>query len=150
MTILLLTSLKKDSKTHEFSALEFLARITPHIPNKWEQTNRYFGTYSSRTRSVLKKQTSTDSISILPCSFEPRTIRKASRSWAALIKQVYEINPLACPKCNATIRIVGFITDPNEILRLLKNLNIPSWTKPVPVGANAPPTSDPVLIPFYE
>jgi hypothetical protein len=133
---------EKDPKTHEFSALEFLARITPHIPDKWEQTTRYYGSYSSRTRSVLKKKSPTNSIAIFPCSFEPHTVKKASMSWAALIKQVYEIDPLACPKCNATMRIVGFITAPNEISRLLKNLNIPPRTSPVPVKANSPPNSN--------
>ena len=82
---------EKDPKTYEFSPLEFLARITPHIPDKWEQTNRYFGAYSSRTRSIEKKKQSLaneESLPWIPCSLEPQSIRKASKSWAALIKQV--------------------------------------------------------------
>ena len=141
---------EKDPKTYEFTPLEFLARITPHIPNKWEQTNRYFGAYSSRTRAVLKKKNTAEDTSLLiPCSLEPQAIKKASKSWAALIKQVFEIHPLACPKCGSLMRIAGFITDPSEINRLLKNLGIPPWTTPLPIQANAPPSS-PVLIPCDE
>ena len=35
--------------------------------------------------------------------------RKARRGWAALIKQVYEADPLCCPKCGSAMRIIAFI-----------------------------------------
>ena len=150
---------EKDPKTHEFSALEFLARVTAHIPNKWESTTRYYGAYSSRTRSVQKKKKSIDNsdssdsesaTTIIPCSLEPKSIRKASKSWAALIKRVFEVDPLICPKCSATMRVVSFITDSNEVNRLLKNLGIPAWTIPEPIRSNAPPCSEPTIIPYDE
>ena len=146
---------EKDNKTHEFSALEFLARITPHIPNKWESTTRYYGAYSSRTRSVQKKKSidnsdSESATTIIPCSLEPKSIRKASKSWAALIKRVFEVDPLICPKCSGTMRIVSFITNSNEVNRLLKNLGIPAWTIPTPIKSNAPPSSEPTIIPYDE
>ena len=138
---------EKDPKTYEFTPLEFLARITPHIPNKWEQTNRYFGAYSSRTRAVLKKKNTAEDTSLLiPCSLEPQAIKKASKSWAALIKQVFEVDPLSCPKCGSQMRVAGFITDSHQINRLLKNLNITPWATPLPILPNAPPAV-PVLIP---
>ena len=34
---------------------------------------------------------------------------KAFSSWAALIKQVYEVDPLLCDKCGATMKIVAFL-----------------------------------------
>ncbi len=30
-------------------------------------------------------------------------------SWAALVKRVYEVDPLECPKCGAEMRIIAFI-----------------------------------------
>ena len=105
---------EKDPETHEFSALEFLARVTPHIPNKWESTTRYYGAYSSRTRSVQKKKLADNPNSIssttIPCSLEPQSIRKASKSWASLIKRVFEVDPLICTKCRSTMRIVSLIS----------------------------------------
>ena len=38
----------KDDIAHEFEPLEFLARLTPHIANRWESTTRYFGSLLSR------------------------------------------------------------------------------------------------------
>jgi len=87
---------------------------------------------------------------IIPCSLEPHSVRKASKSWAALIKRVFEVDPLICPNCSATMRVVSFITNSNEVNRLLKNLGIPAWTIPEPIKSNAPPSTKPSTIPYDE
>ena len=47
----------KDSKTSEIiPALEFLARLITHIPNKGEQLVRYCGYYSNKSRGIRKKE----------------------------------------------------------------------------------------------
>jgi hypothetical protein len=46
---------EKDPLTHEFSALEFLARLTPQVADKWESTVRYYGHYSHRARGARRK-----------------------------------------------------------------------------------------------
>ena len=33
----------------------------------------------------------------------------ARRSWAALIKQVWRVDPLVCTRCGATMKIIAFI-----------------------------------------
>jgi hypothetical protein len=35
--------------------------------------------------------------------------KEARKRWAALIKQVYEIDPLLCPKCGAEMNVIAFI-----------------------------------------
>ena len=35
--------------------------------------------------------------------------RKLRMTWAALTKAVYEVDPLECPKCRETMRIVNFV-----------------------------------------
>ena len=42
--------------TAEFDALEFLAALSVHIPNKWEQLTRHYGFYSTRIRGERKKK----------------------------------------------------------------------------------------------
>ncbi|MBI1745888.1 MAG: transposase [Acidobacteria bacterium] len=37
-----------------FSALDWLARLSTHIPDKWEQMVRYYGWYSNRQRGKRK------------------------------------------------------------------------------------------------
>jgi hypothetical protein len=32
------------------------------------------------------------------------------RGWAEMIRKIYEIIPLVCPKCGNTMKIVAFIT----------------------------------------
>ena len=46
----------KNRKNFEvYSALEFIAAITQHIPNKFSQLTRYFGFYSNRSRGMWAK-----------------------------------------------------------------------------------------------
>jgi len=44
------------------------------------------------------------------------------RSWARLIKRVYEVDPLACAKCGAEMRVVAVILDPPAITKILDHL----------------------------
>jgi hypothetical protein len=37
------------------------------------------------------------------------TAREAGKGWTALIKQVYESDPLSCPKCGSQMKIIAFI-----------------------------------------
>jgi hypothetical protein len=59
---------------------------------------------------------------------EPRSA--PSSSWAACIKRVYEIDPLACPKCQAQMRIVAFMHDPVVIANITRSLGLPDFTAP--------------------
>ena|GEM_PF-2302706 len=43
----------------------------------------------------------------------------ASRSWRELIKKVWEVVPLLCPKCNHEMRIVSLINDAQVFERIL-------------------------------
>jgi hypothetical protein len=48
----------KDGKTLKtFDALDWLAQLTTHIPNKREQMVRYYGYYSNKSRGQRKKPT---------------------------------------------------------------------------------------------
>jgi hypothetical protein len=69
----------------------------------------------------------------------PEQKKKASKSWAALIRRVFEIDPLICPRCGSQMRIKSFITDTKEVKRLLDHLGIPGFIKPEPIRTAAPP-----------
>jgi hypothetical protein len=46
----------KDGKTFKtFGALDWLAQLTTHIPNKGEQMVRYYAYYSNKSRGLRKK-----------------------------------------------------------------------------------------------
>jgi hypothetical protein len=114
------------SETREFEPLNFLAELSQHIPGKWEQTTRYFGAYSARTRGARRiNYASSDIAEPLP---EP--VSKPSASWAAAMKQIFEFDPLVCPKCGSNMKIKSIITDSAEIKKILKYYNLSAWRAP--------------------
>ena len=120
-----------ENGTHhrDFDPLAFLAELSQHIPNKWEQTVRYFGIYSARTRGALKKKKSTLPLAVtLDKKDEDKP--KPSSKWAACMKQVFELNPLNCPKCGGDMKIKSFVLKQTEINRLAKYHKIPAWRAP--------------------
>jgi hypothetical protein len=128
----------KDGKqTKTFEALEWLAAMCSHVPNRGEQLARYYGYYSNVSRGKRKKAGSDDKI---PCILKPELTNRAfRRNWARLIQKIYEVDPLLCPKCSGAMRVIAFIEAPGVIRKILKHLNL--WDtkrKPQPL-ANAPP-----------
>ena len=113
----------------DFTPLEFLAQLSCHIPDEWEQTVRYMGTLSARTRGAEKLL---EPFSQLP---EPET--KPSRSWAQCMKRIFEIDALQCSKCGGQMHIKAFITAQSEIKRLCSNLGIIPWRAPPPFKSSA-------------
>ena len=61
--------------------------------------------------------------------------------WSALIQKVYEVDPLCCPRCGSTMRIIAYIDQWEVILRILKHLKL--WPTPQRerVKQRAPPGS---------
>ena len=117
------------------SPLDFLARLSVHIPDRWEATTRYFGYYAARTRGAREAQVklaSPDSPAVVLASTTDEPVSPVTSSWARLIKRVYEVDPLICTACGGTMRIVKFYTDPKEIAPLLKKHGLPSYRAPPP------------------
>ncbi len=117
------------TQSRDFDPLSFLAELSQHIPLRWEQTTRYFGCYSARTRGA--KRLKLNFPGPLPETDPPD---KPSPYWASCMKRVFEINPLECPKCGGNMKIKAFIHDQSEIKRLCKNLGEISWRAPPPLN----------------
>jgi hypothetical protein len=124
-------------ETRLFDPLEFLAELSSHIPNIWEQTTRYFGIFAARTRgshATKKLKLKNDTTLLLDQPVEP--IPPASKYWATWIKKIYNVDPLLCPKCQAQMRIVAFLHDPKEISAIAKNRGIQMYRAPPPLTAS--------------
>ena len=50
--------------------------------------------------------------------------RIPSRVWAEMIRKVYEVDPMACPKCGGSMKVVAFITDYAAVDRIVDHLNL--------------------------
>ena len=60
-----------------------------------------------------------------PCAWmKPRSGRAARVRWARLIHKVYAVNPLECPRCGATLRVIAVINDVAAIRRNLTHLRV--------------------------
>jgi len=97
------------SRNHEiFEPLDFLAEMTQHIPDRGEHQIRYYGHYSNKTRGVRQKALKA---AVAPKPVAPLTQQQLRLrfTWAALIKLVYECDPLKCPDCGGKMRVVTLI-----------------------------------------
>jgi len=135
-----------------FSACDFIAAITQHIPDKRFQMVRYYGWYSNKMRGQRRKHAeekianesavtaeqkcgalASAAIEIIEhLALKPRRI--PSRSWRELIKKVWEVDPLLCPKCQQEMRIVSLINDAQIIERILRHVGsggIDQWVNKI-------------------
>jgi hypothetical protein len=130
-----LTSDKAEGPTagrHSFEATEFIALLVAQIPDKGQVLQRFYGYYANRTRGERRKaqaaagtagiaggeptgdperqdspELSEGGVTIV----EPEDFSRsdARRRWAELIRLVYEVDPLACPRCGGEMRVIALI-----------------------------------------
>ena len=106
-------------------ALEFLARVVSHIPNKGQVLQRYYGWYANRTRGIRRKGGPHEQppvVAVVEAEAVPPALAQARRRWAELLRRIFELDPLRCPRCGHAMRVVGFITQPHVIDRILTHL----------------------------
>jgi len=76
--------------------------------------------------------------------------RKLRMTWAALTKAVYEVDPLECPKCRETMRIVNFVEkrQSDVVEKILRHCGLWKETpqrappEPVPIDTVEEPALD--------
>jgi hypothetical protein len=101
--------------------LEFIARVTSHIPDKGQVMVRYYGLYANAHRGKVKKA------SLVPLAFRmsEEEIRPVpSKGWAATIRKVYEVDPMICPKCGGSMKVIAFITDFGAVDQIIDHLGL--------------------------
>jgi len=117
--------------------LEWLARITAHIPDKGAKGVIYYGAYGQAWRGREKRQ------GILPAQTQQFVEQDSDRDlphrrqcrqrWAALLKRVWNVDALKCPKCGGHMRLISCIDDPQVIRRILEHLGLYEEARSPPV-----------------
>jgi len=137
---------------HVYQPLDFLAELFQHIPDKGEHPIRYYGYYSSRARGARARRSGrpADAEQAEPPAAPAAPDR---RRWAMLIKKIYHADPLRCPRCGATMKIISFIEarQGDVIRRILQHCGLwsdpptraPPQPAPMPGAACPRPSSDP-------
>ncbi len=133
--------------THTFEPLEFLANLLAHVPRRGEVYVRYYGAYSVRRRSTWRKAgvragrgTGTDDKADEPRHDTPDHVRARRRRWAELLRQIWDVDIEACPRCGGKMAILAFTMDPAAVdatLRTLRDKGIDP--RAGPWAARAPP-----------
>jgi hypothetical protein len=130
------TNIKHKRDYEVFSPTDFIAQITQHIPDTGAQMVRYYGWYSNKSRGLRAKRareggmqinlhstaSSLQSDIVDVSEHQPR--RVASKKWRELIKKVWEVDPLLCPKCGTEMKMIALIDDAGVIARILKHLGL--------------------------
>jgi hypothetical protein len=68
----------------------------------------------------------------------PRAVRYA---WAMLLARIYEVLPLVCPRCGGAMRILAFVTEGDNVRRILEHVG--EAATPAPLSpSRAPPWAE--------
>lgn len=99
---------KDRSELEQMDYLEFIARVTSHIPDKGQVMIRYCGLYANAHRGKINKTGVSPSY---PLIIEEEERFVPSKGWAEMIRKGYEVDPLLCPSCRGQMSIIAFIED---------------------------------------
>ncbi|MDP1563763.1 MAG: transposase [Pirellulaceae bacterium] len=124
--------------------LDFLAEFTQHIPPKGAHLIRYYGWYSNKSRGLRKKAAVAASAEApAEPAHEQAASQRSRQAWAMLIKRIYEVDPLCCPKCGGQMQVVSFIEPPQtEVIEaILKHCGL--WPSSSP---RAPPDVEDLVL----
>lgn len=120
--------------------LEWIHRITAHIPDPGQHTRRSYGAYCNRSRVTAKAvQDGPDhAAQAYPVGQDAESAGEPRRTWARLLRKIFEIDPLLC-SCGAQMRMVSIITEPRVVDRILRHLQSERCKARDPFEPCAPP-----------
>ncbi len=107
---------------------EVVARIIAQITEPRKQMIHNYGRYANAARAKREREaaaagdcaaTAPRSVTSEPDSAERKAARKR---WANLIRHIYEVDPLLCPRCGGMMKIIAFITEPRAVRAILDSV----------------------------
>ena len=101
--------------------LEFIARVTSHIPDKGQVMVRYYGLYANAHRGKVRKA---NRVPVLLGMIEEEPKPVTSKGWAEMIRKVYEVDPMICPRCGGRMKVVAFLTEYAVVDRISRHLEL--------------------------
>ena len=82
---------------------------------------RYYGLYANAHRGKVKKA----SLAAFPIRLVEQELKPIpSKGWAEMIRKVYEVDPMVCPKCGGRMKVAAFITEYAVVDRLIDHLKL--------------------------
>jgi len=122
--------------------LEWIHRITAHIPDAGRHGQRFYGAYSNRARVAISSAAGHSATGAAakthPEQDNSDSSTEARSTWARLLRKIFEVDPLVCA-CGARIKIVSLITDPPVVDRILRHRESERCRVKDPFEPRAPP-----------
>ena len=82
---------KDGNEKKTYDALEWLAAVASHVPERGKQSIRYYGAYANSVRGKQRKRQEAEPIpTVLEPVISPEAFR---RNWARLIQKVSKFHP---------------------------------------------------------
>ena len=107
-----------------------MARVLAHVPDPRRHIVHYYGAYSNVVRGKQKARAQAQQAEppapgphADPLPPPSPALAALRRRWAELIRRVYGVDPLLCPRCRGVMRVVAFITARSVIRRILDHLD---------------------------
>ena len=99
--------------------LEWLARLSGHIPDPGQHRTLFYGEYANRNRGARRCPESG-----VPDLLPETPRRRSSPSWARLVAKIYQVDLLVCSRCGQRMSVIAFLTDLVSIKRILDHLGL--------------------------
>ena len=96
-------------------ALDWIHAVCQQIPDRGQHLTRYYGAYANRNRSDLSQSALTacfTSCTETTTDKSSTTSTSSRANWARLVRKVFEVDPLLCPKCGSGMETVAVLADP--------------------------------------
>jgi hypothetical protein len=116
-------------------------RLLPLIPRPRKHTIRFHGILAPAAgwRSKVVPSSKTEAPVKKPPA--PERLTPYRLPWADLLRRVFLVDALECPRCHGRMRVVAAVTEPGAIERILRHLGEHS-TPPSIADPRAPPSDD--------
>jgi len=125
------------------SVREARARLAGDVPPR--AVNAAEGEADAETRGAVPSvvEAASSPASSLPASPAPPGSAEARRrqAWAQLLRKVFEVEPLVCPRCGQEMKIVARIADHAIIDRILRHRSRKGMVSVFEENARAPPAA---------
>jgi len=105
--------------------IDWIHLITSQIPDPGLHLTRLYGAYANKVRRTRIPQKPDLPPPTLPATSDdgedPPLLKARKASWARLLRHIFEVDPLLCPRCGRTMEVISVITDPAIIDRILRH-----------------------------
>ena len=130
--------------------VDFLRRLAALIPAPYLNMVRYHGVFANRSHYRPQLPAPPPSREAQPSAPSPGPAgeqspaasqqqqeehdglptRRRRTPWATLLRRVFDIDALRCPKCLTPMVVLAFITDPTVLVKILEHLGLPRTPPP--------------------